>query len=106
MELSKKLLERAEIDAEILDNGKAAPYSRFLLGIQVVKFLSSHLIEFRVTQNGRVLVQGNYQLLSILSETVSSFAKDQTTTRHIHIEYYPSHFYLSQDSIPVVFVHT
>ncbi|MDY6903028.1 MAG: hypothetical protein SWZ49_33885 [Cyanobacteriota bacterium] len=45
--LSKKLLEDdAEITASIEDNSKAAPYERFLFGINI-KVLSRGLVEFQ-----------------------------------------------------------
>lgn len=107
LDLSKKLTENdVEINAEASGkNLSAAPYSRFLSGIQV-SISSGQLVEFQVTQHGKVLLRGDRQKLSILSNVVLSFAEDWTTGEHMHIEYYPEHFYLSPNSVSTILVHT
>ncbi|MBW4647499.1 MAG: hypothetical protein KME06_02185 [Kastovskya adunca ATA6-11-RM4] len=107
LDLSKKLTENdVEINAKALgEDLNAAPYCRFLSGIQV-SISSGQLVEFQVTQDGRVLLRGDRQKLSILSNVVLSFAKDWGTGEHMHIEYHPEHFYLSPNSVSVILVHT
>lgn len=106
LNLSKKLIEDdVEINAAMVEkNLDIAPYSRFLSGIKI-STSPGRAVEFQVSQDGRVLLKGDRNKLSILSNVFLSFAEEWTTGEHIHIEYHPGHFYLSPNSISVVLVY-
>lgn len=107
--LSKKLLEDGiEIPATVEDNSKAAPYERFLFGINI-KVLPGELIEFQVTSNNRLLIEGELSKLSMLSEVLLSLTEDWNigeypTYKHLHIEHF-SYDYISSNSISVVVMY-
>ncbi len=104
LELSEKLKQgdsKMENNAEGQD---VRPYSRFLSEIQV-RVIPSHSLEFQVVQQKKLFIQGDYQKLSILAQEIMEFAKDCNQGKHIHIEYFDSHFYLSPNSVPVVIAH-
>jgi hypothetical protein len=107
IDLSHKITEHdLEINTKVLSKDmSAAPYSMFLCGIQV-SILSGQFVEFQVTAERKVLIQGDTQKLSILSDVILSFAKDWSVGEHIHLEPYPGHFYLSPNSVSVIFVYT
>jgi hypothetical protein len=52
-------------------------------------------------------ISGSREKLEILAGNIESFANDESRDSgnikdHIHIEYYPNHFYLKKESIPLV----
>lgn len=107
--LSKKILEDgAEITAKVEENSKAAPYERFLFGINI-KVLPGELVEFQVTQDDRLLIKGDRNKLLMLSEVLLSLTEDWNigeypSYKHLHIEH-PSFDYFSSGSIPVVVMY-
>ena len=106
LELSEKIIEdNAEINAIVLAKSKAAPYDRFLSGIKVM-LLPDKLVEFQVTQDDKLSLQGSLDKMSILSDNFLSASQADDDYfdlgKHEHIDYFPEHFYLSPNSIPVV----
>lgn len=106
LDLSKKVLENdVEINTTMEGkNLKVAPYSRFLSKIKT-SISPEQLVEFQVTQDNKVLIRGDHHKLSTLSNVFLSFAEEWTVGEHMHIEYYPGHFYLSPNSISVILVY-
>ena len=103
--LSHKIKENGfEIHTNFQKELSAAPYSIFLSGLQV-RISDEKWVEFQVTEDSKLLLQGNVQKLSILSDVMLSFAEEWHTGEHLHIEYFPGHFYLSPKSVPVILVY-
>jgi hypothetical protein len=84
--------------------GSPAPYDKFLKSI-IIKTAPGQRVTFSATEDGDLLVAGESAGLEILAGNLKWFAEGEGRKGdHIHEEYYPDHFYLAQDSIPIVFM--
>jgi hypothetical protein len=52
-------------------------------------------------ENNQIIISGPIERLMILGQNVSNAA---SSGDHLHIEYFPDHFYLDRDSVPLVIV--
>jgi hypothetical protein len=87
--------------AEVLlqPGSEAAPYEEFMSKL-VVRHDSGRV---SVTKKlDEVLITGSPQHLRLLAENIEALADDAEGDRHLHVEYYPDHFYLDQSSEPLV----
>ncbi len=77
------------------------PYSRSLQRIEIrggSGKVSISLLGDRVS----LLVQGGAESREVLAENIEAFARDATGLEHMHIEPYPDHYYLAEDSAAIV----
>lgn len=84
--------------------GSPAPYDKFLKSI-IIKTVPGQRLTFSATEDGDLLVAGESAGLEILAGNLKWFAEgERTKGDHMHVEYHPDHFYLAEDSIPMVFM--
>jgi hypothetical protein len=78
----------------------ADPYDHLLSSIRVCKSDGPVI----VARDGSSLeISGSLEALKPLAENIELLAKEKSeTSSHIHIEYYPGHFFLSPSSAPLV----
>ena len=81
-----------------------SPYDRLLKEISIAPKLNAKVY---VGQMGeRMVISGSLEYLSILAENIRHLAEHPISSSavpyHIHIEYYPDHFYLEKESTPLV----
>lgn len=81
--------------------GSPAPYDKFLKSI-IIKTVPGQRLTFSPTEDGDLLVAGESAGLEALAGNLKWFAEGESD--HMHEEYYPDHFYLAENSIPMVFV--
>jgi hypothetical protein len=80
--------------------GDPYPYRAFA-GCLEVKKAKDSLVSFRVIP-GKIIVRGDLQKLLIISENILNLVSDGGYAKHMHIEYFEDHPYLSEESIPVI----
>lgn len=84
--------------------GSPAPYDKFLKSI-IIKTVPGQRLTFSATEDGDLLIAGESTGLEILAGNLKWFADgERGTGDHMHVEYFPDHFYLAEDSIPMVFM--
>jgi hypothetical protein len=87
-------------------DGSPAPYDKFLKSI-VIKTVPGQRLAFTVTEDGDLLVAGEYTGLEAIAGNLKWFVeKERRQGDHLHVEYYPDHFFLAENSIPIVFMMT
>lgn len=78
-----------------------APYERWLTGLTVTA--SQHPLVKIGTDDDTVSVVGGRTGLATLAENIRIFAGDAgSPDNHLHIDYYPGHFFLAEESVPLV----
>ncbi|RJQ70244.1 hypothetical protein D5S17_29495 [Pseudonocardiaceae bacterium YIM PH 21723] len=89
-----------ELQGEAVDDLK--PYDRSLGLVRVVvrerEGVSLEVLEDEET----LLIAGTREGLAILGKNVKGLSVSGGQGEHLHIEYFPGHFYLTEDSLPVV----
>ncbi len=50
----------------------------------------------------RLLITGDASSLGVFAQNLRGLAGTPNTVDHLHIEYYPEHFYLDSESLPIV----
>ncbi|HKS44795.1 MAG TPA: hypothetical protein VJT49_06695 [Amycolatopsis sp.] len=84
-----------------LDTGAdPAPYGSVLAAI-VVRERDSAAVTISVDDD-RLIVEGPVHLLSVLAGNVRGSATSGDPEGHAHIEYFPGHYYLGENSVPLV----
>ncbi len=78
-----------------------APYEQYAVGL-IIKRIENKLVEFSITENIEILVEGAPNMLSIIAENIVYFSQNATTESHIQIDYFEDHPYLDNKSIPVI----
>jgi hypothetical protein len=77
------------------------PYERWLDSIAIEPELVPQVVIARL--GSQLVLRGGRRSLHVLADNVESFAQTAYgQNSHIHIEYYPGHFYLRESSVPVV----
>jgi hypothetical protein len=60
-------------------------------------------VRIAVDRDGRrLLISGAVQHLAVLAQNLRGLAREGRPGEHLHIEYFPGHFYLDQQSAPFV----
>ena len=78
-----------------------APYERWLDRLAVTA--SQHSLVTIGIQDDTVRVVGDQTGLATLAENIRIFAGDAgSPDDHLHIDYYPGHFFLAEESVPLV----
>jgi hypothetical protein len=79
-----------------------APYEKFMSNMQVIRNNAKLRVIYRGTT---LLITGSLEYLTILAETIKGLAEavqESARQPHLHIEYWPDHFYLDPGSEPLV----
>jgi hypothetical protein len=78
-----------------------APYERWLARLTVAA--SQHPLVKIGIEDDTVCVVGGQTGLATLAENIRIFADDAgSPDEHLHIDYYPGHFFLAEESVPLV----
>jgi hypothetical protein len=56
-----------------------------------------------VTEAGDLAISGDNSKRSVLSKNLRGFAEAGSEDEHLHVEYFPNHFYLAPESAPLIF---
>jgi hypothetical protein len=100
-EIQSKLLEdNAEVFCQETSKSPV-PYSHYLSSIKV-HIIAEKPVEFKVDLD-KLLVSGDLSKLALLAENIG--LQDTPFGYHVHIEYFEDHFYIGQNSIPIVVIH-
>lgn len=76
------------------------PYSRSLSEIEVREISGGAV---NISWDGSSLkIRGGRSALDLLADNIGSFASEAADSDHLHIEYFPGHFYLSPESESLV----
>lgn len=78
---------------------EAAPYDEFMSRL-IVRHDSGRVRVMK--ESDKVLIKGSPHHLRLFAENIEALADDAEVDQHLHIEYYPNHFYLDQSSEPLV----
>jgi Na+-translocating ferredoxin:NAD+ oxidoreductase RnfC subunit len=68
----------------------------------IIKSVSKKLVNFGITSNNEILVEGEPAMLSVIAENINNFLEYIDTESHIHIDYFDEHPYLDLESMPVI----
>jgi hypothetical protein len=68
----------------------------------VVKVDSNSLILLETDQ--QLYVSGAKEKLDLFSANIDWLVDSQTERDHLHVEFYPGHFFLSEDALPLVLI--
>ena len=94
--------EHQEIDLSTPNAIQSAPYDAFITAIHL-KRQEGHVV---IQRTDTVLtICGSLENLALLADNLKWLANQVTVTgcdNHLHIEYYPDHFYLNASSVPLV----
>lgn len=91
-------------DAEITTGPGAdpAPYARHLAGIRT-RSTASGPVELSVDEDRRMLtLTGSGESMAVLAENIRGLCREGVPGEHLHIEYFPDHFYLAESRISLV----
>ena len=86
------------IDGE--KEGNPYPYKAFAVCLEIKK-ITDNLVIFGISSD-KIIVTGELQKLSIISENIVNLVTITGSGRHMHIEYFEDHPYLSEESIPII----
>lgn len=84
--------------------GSPAPYDKFLKSI-IIKTVPGQRLSFSVTEEGDLLAAGESRGLEAIAGNLKWFVESERRKGdHLHVEYFPDHFFLAENSIPLVFM--
>lgn len=102
-QLSTKLLEDGASVACETDGITPDPYPQLLESV-LVKISPGQPVELRAVE-GRLVVSGDREKLSVLAENVANFGRDCLAGQHMHLEYYEGDDLFAESSFPTVLTH-
>lgn len=102
IDLSMRLKSVSGQTVSANQTGSPTPYDRFLAGI-LIEDTPGQSVIFNVTKDNFLRISGDRRKIDILAKNVESFARESDDNQHSHEEYFPGHFYLAPESLPVVF---
>ena len=76
-----------------------APYHGYVHSLTIEQGLGNVYVS-RSSEN--VCISGSAETLAILASNIDALAYSKNVSDHIHIEYHPKHFYLKEESVPLV----
>jgi hypothetical protein len=97
-----EFLERGHGSITTRELSDPAPYEVSLTGIDIRRTESSK-VSIGVADAGRLLITGELSPLGVLGANLRELAANGGPDEHLHVEYFPDHFYLDESSVPVVF---
>ncbi|OHV64164.1 hypothetical protein BCD48_37565 [Pseudofrankia sp. BMG5.36] len=78
-----------------------APYDEALSGIRITA-CTRPTTRVGKQADGTMIISGPSSGLRILADNMRALAESDTSGHHLHIEYFPGHFYLDHESTPLV----
>lgn len=79
----------------------ASPYTRSLAMLESTLTSGSEAISMS-SEGDTLEIRGGAAALALLAENIEGFAAEGDETAHLHIDYFPGHEYLSQNSNSLV----
>ena len=101
----RELVEAKDLSLA-LPSTSPTPYLGYLESVRIEQGTGKVCIS---RTGNQVLISGSPEMLTILSHNIESMPELQRRPAsgmdrdHVHIEYYPGHFYLKEESVPLVF---
>jgi hypothetical protein len=80
----------------------AAPYEVCLTRLRIRTVPAGGVVLSVSAEAREVLVEGEAEGLRVLGENLRALAAEADYGDHLHIEYFPEHFYLDESSVPAV----
>ena len=87
------------------EDNTPGPYNKTLSTVTIFNTPGRNVV-LSVTDRGTLLIDGDMTKLSVFAKNISGFAEAAGAQEHMHVEYFPGHFYLGPESAPVVFAFT
>lgn len=103
-----KLAEIVKIGGRIEANTSANPfpYDSLLDAINVnIRSHSNVSVQVKMAE---LIIEGRAELLGVLSENISEYGVEAIkadASYHLHIEFFEGHYFLSEDSVPLILEH-
>jgi hypothetical protein len=97
-----EFLEQGDGRAATLDVQDPAPYEASGREIEVRRGKTAK-VAVGVDDGGRLIVTGEPEPLGILAANIRDLAATGGPDEHLHVDYFPDHFYLDTSSMPAVF---
>ena len=95
-------LTRDDVEISTSQGKDPSPYSRYLAGIRV-RSTAQGLVKMSVDADRQVLAfTGSRQSMKVLAENIRGLCREGVSGEHLHIEYFPDHFYLAESRISLV----
>jgi hypothetical protein len=91
-------------DAEITTGRGAdpSPYARHLAGVRV-RTTPHGLVEISFDEEAQALTfTGSRESMEVLVQNIRGLCQEGVPGEHLHIEYFPDHFYLAESRIALV----
>src|ERR1700730_18202091 len=95
------LLRGAEGGAIPTGDGPLGSYEKLLHGILIEDNPGASVV-FSATNDDKLVIIGDSAKRHVPSKSVSDFANLAAESEHLHIDYYPEHFYLGPHSASTV----
>jgi hypothetical protein len=81
--------------------GDPSPYSRALASVEMRRTSGKATVRY-VSNQEALEIQGGRKELELLASNIGDFAVAGDLSAHLHIEYFPGHDYLAEDSEALV----
>ena len=95
-------LTRGDVEISTSTGGDPSPYSHYLAGI-CVRWTAPGLVQMSVdTERQALSFTGSGQSMKVLAENIRGLCREGVPGEHLHIEYFPDHFYLAESQISLV----
>lgn len=95
------LLQKAPGSIALSVPSKMSGYDDHLLGISIRERTGSHVSLKYDSTSSSLVVEGDPRYLAVLAANITALANN-SVQGHLHIEFFPGHFYLDEASDPVV----
>ncbi|MFF5187953.1 hypothetical protein ACFY30_30020 [Streptomyces sp. NPDC000345] len=94
-------LARAVAQGEGRFSSTASPGSNALAGVEVRKTSGPGVLVHRDAERRMLVISGDSAGRAVLAENLQAMATAEDGG-HLHIDYFPGHFYLAEGSLPLV----
>ncbi|MDX3667605.1 Imm32 family immunity protein [Streptomyces europaeiscabiei] len=95
-------LTRDDVEISTSPGDDPSPYPRCLTGIRV-RSTAPGLVKMSVDVDRQALTfTGSGESMKVLAENILGLCREGVPGDHLHIEYFPDHFYLAESRISLV----
>ena len=104
-ELARRLRSEGEGTVTLYSVSDPSPYSRSL---EIIEFCrrSGKVCISLVQDKSSLMIKGDTESLDVFADNIDEFASKADSGTHLHIEYYPGHYYLAEGSESLVITIT
>jgi hypothetical protein len=82
--------------------GDPSPYREFLSCIAVRSVLEGRIVLSVDEDEGVLKIAGSLKFLYILAENICELCRESVLGEHLHVDYFPEHFYLAESQVSLV----